>query len=180
MEQILLNDTSVLLNLLATGRIKEIASALQVRLALCARVKAEAKFLRDVLTGEMIPVEIDPLIAAGLLTVLDFESEAEQSRFVDAAAVVDDGEAMSIALAVSRKLTLATDDKKAVNYVRATFPNLELTNTPAILKHWSEAPTVRVELLSTAIRDIESKTRYFPHHTHPLRVWWESSKRLPH
>ena len=40
--------------------------------------------------------------------------------------VVDDGEAMSIAIAAIRGLELAIDDKQATNHARRAFPEMKL------------------------------------------------------
>jgi predicted nucleic acid-binding protein len=61
----------------------------------------------------MRPVDLFPLISNGTIQVFDFASPAERDLFVQEAAVVDDGEAMSIAIAVCREYALAIDDRKA-------------------------------------------------------------------
>src|SRR6266446_2552434 len=102
--RLLLNDSPVLLNLLAADCLAEIAVAFRCQFAICPAVRDEAKKLRDPATGDMAPVNIAPMIASGLLQVLELAGEEEQALYVEQSVVVEDGEAMSIAIAASRGL----------------------------------------------------------------------------
>jgi predicted nucleic acid-binding protein len=175
--EVLLSDASALLNLLAAERLAVIAQVSGWQFAICPAVRDEVKKLRDPQTGEMAPVDIAPLIDTGLLRVLELAGDAELALYVEQAAVVDDGEAMSIAIAANRGLTLAIDDKQAVNHTRRTFPNLRLWSTPEILKHWAEAGNVEASMLREAIQLIEARARYFPHKLHPLAQWWQMMRQ---
>src|SRR4051812_21577366 len=119
--EVLLNDASVLVNLLATDRLASIAEITGWQFALCPAVRDEVNKLRDPATGEMVPLDIAPLIASGLLRVFELSGDEEVAHYVDLAAVVDDGEAMSIAIAASRRLDLAIDDKQAANHAKRTL-----------------------------------------------------------
>ena len=174
--KLLLNDSSVLLNLLAADCLAEITADLRWQLAICPAVRDEAMKLRDPATGDMVPVDIAPLIAAGLLQVLELAGDAEQVLYVEQAIVVDDGEAMSIAIATSRGLELAIDDKQATNHAHRAFPKMKLWTTPEILKHWMDTASISAERLREVIRRIEARARYFPPKLHPLAAWWYSTK----
>ena len=174
--KLLLNDSSVLLNLLAADCLGAISADMGWQFAICPAVRDEAKKLRDSAAGEMVPVDISPYIASGLLQVLELAGDDEQTLYVEQSIVVDDGEAMSIAIAASRGLELAIDDKQATNHTHRTFPQLKLWTTPEILKHWAESSSVPAEKLGEAIRLIEARARYFPARSHPLAAWWQTSK----
>lgn len=174
--KVILHDTSVLLNLLAAERLIDIVEATGWEFAICPAVRDEAKRLRDAQTGEMVDVEIEPLIAEGHLQVLELCSVAEQTLYVEQACAVDDGEAMSIAIAASRQLELAIDDKQATNHTRRRFPEIRLWATPDILKHWADLKPIDPTTLSIAIRLIESRARYFPSPSHTLHQWWCDSR----
>jgi hypothetical protein len=174
--KVLLNDSSVLLNLLATDCLAAIAADTGWQFAVCPAVRDEAKKMRDAATGELVPLDIGPLIASGLLQVLELAGEEEQILYVEQSIVVDDGEAMSIAIAASRGLELAMDDKQASNHTRRAFPLVRLWTTPEILKHWAEAASVSAYKLREAIFYIEERARYFPSKTHPLAAWWQSAR----
>ena len=174
--KVLLNDSSVLLNLLAANCLAKVASDIGWQFAICPAVRDEAKKLRDAETGELVPIDLTPLIASGLLQVLELSDDVEQTLYVEQSIVVDDGEAMSIAIAASRGLELAIDDKQASNHARRVFPTLKLWTTPDILKHWTETASVSADMLRNAIRLIESRARYFPAKSHPLAAWWQTAK----
>lgn len=174
--KILINDSSVLLNLLAANCLASVAVATGWQFAICPAVRDEAKKLRDPHTSEMIDVDLAPFLASGLLQVLELSGEEEQTLYVEQAIIVDDGEAMSIAIAAHRHLELAIDDKQAANHARRAFPEVHLWSTPEILKHWSEVGSVEGKILREAIRLIETRSRYFPARSHPLAEWWQIAK----
>ena len=177
--KIMLSDCSVLLNLLATDCLPKIAAATGWQFAICPAVRDEAKKLRDRQNCEMVEVDITPLIGSGLLQVLELSGDEEQRLYVDQSIVVDDGEAMSIAIAAHRHLNLAIDDKQAANHALRTFPGIHLWSTPEILKHWAEAGCVEAEFLRNTLRLIEIRSRYFPPKSHALAEWWRKSKGNP-
>jgi len=80
---------------------------------------------------------------------------------------VDDGEAMSIAIAANRHLELAIDDKQAANPKRRKFPQIRLWSTPDILKRWTDLGSVDAGVLQEAVRLIEIRARYFPPKSYP-------------
>ncbi len=174
--EVLLNDSSVLLNLLATDCMEQISADTGWQFAICPAVRDEVKKLRDFHTGEMIEVDLTPHIASGLLQVLEITGEKEEILYVEQSIVVDDGEAMSIAIAANRHLRLAIDDKQASNHARDKFPEIELWSTPTILKRWTEVGRVKAATLRVAIVLIEARARYFPSRSHALADWWQKSK----
>lgn len=174
--KVLLNDCSVLLNLLAADCLDGIATDTGWQFAICPAVRDEVKKLRDPHTSEMVAVDVGPLIDSGLLQVLELSSEEEQTLYVEQAIVVDDGEAMSIAIAASRHLELAIDDKQAANHTRRSFPEIRLWSTPEILKQWQEAGCMDAGVLRDAIRLIEVRARYSPPKSHVLAQWWQAIK----
>jgi predicted nucleic acid-binding protein len=176
--KLLLNDSSVLVNLLAADCLAEIAADLDWQLAICVAVRDEVTKLRDPATGDTAPVDITPLIASGLLQVLELAGEREQMLYVGQVIAVDDGEAMSIAIAASRGLELAIDDKQASNHVRRAFPEMKLWTTPGILKYWTEAASISAERLREIIGLIQARARYFPARSHPLFAWWHGDHNV--
>ncbi len=176
--KLLLNDASVLLNLLAADCLAEIAAALDWQFAICSLVRDEAKRLRDASTGDMVPVDIAPLIESGVLQILELSGDDERTLYVEQSIVVDDGEAMSIAIATSRKLELAIDDKQASNHARRTFPDLRLWTTPEIIKLWADTAGLSPQRLREVFAAIEGRSRYSPPILHPLAAWWKAAGRL--
>jgi hypothetical protein len=177
--KILLNDSSVLLNLLASECLASISAVTGWQFAVCPAVRDEAKKLYNEQTGEMVEVDITAHIDSGLMQLLELSGEEEQTLYVEQSVVVDDGEAMSIAIAAHRRLELAIDDKQATNHARRTFPEIRLWSTPEILKQWVEAGRVDAKVLRNAIWLIETRARYFPSKSHALSEWWHQSKGSP-
>jgi predicted nucleic acid-binding protein len=175
--KLLLNDSSTLLNLLAGDCLKEISDVLGFQLVICPLVRDEVKKLRDTSTGEMVQIDIMPHVESGLLQILDLAGEDEQTLFIAQTAVVDDGEAMSIAIAASRKLELAIDDKQARNHINRTFPFLKLWSTPEIIKQWAEAAMLSQDRLRQVTQSIEGRARYRPPSKHTLSGWWKLAAR---
>jgi predicted nucleic acid-binding protein len=173
--KLLINDASVLLNLLAADCIAEIAIALDWQFTICPLVRDEIKKLRDPSTGDMVAVDIQPLIESGVLQVLELSGEDEQALYVEQSIVVDDGEAMSIAIAASRKLELAIDDRQASNHTRRTFPELKLWTTPEIIKLWADSVGLSPQRLREVFISIELRARYSPPNSHPLSAWWRGA-----
>ena len=174
--KVLLNDSSVLLNLLAADCLASISEVTGWQFAICPVVRDEARKLCDGQSGEMVEIDITPHIDSGLLQLLELCGEEEQTLYVEQSIVVDDGEAMSIAIAAHRHLELAIDDKQATSHTRRTFPELQLWRTPEILKRWVDAGSVDAKVLRNTIRLIETRSRYFPSKSHPLAEWWRLSK----
>jgi predicted nucleic acid-binding protein len=174
--KVLISDTSVLLNLLAADCLAPLTAATGWQIAVCPLVVQETKKLRDLATGELLTVDLAPLIASGLLHSVDIEHAEERVLYVDNAAVVDDGEAMAIAIAAHRNLDLATDDRQATNHSLRSHPGLRIWSTPQLLKAWSESTSLPAGTIAAAIRNIEERARYFPAKAHPLSEWWRNAK----
>ena len=174
--KIMLSDSSVLLNLLAGDCLASIAAEVGCQFAICPAVRDETKKLRDIHNSEMVELNLTPHISSGLLHILELAGDEEQRLYVEQSIDVDDGEAMSIAIAAHRCLDLAIDDRKAANHARRIFPGLRLCSTPEIIKHWAEAGSIDAEFLRRTLRLIEIRSRYFPAKSHPLAEWWRKSK----
>ncbi|HLB77136.1 MAG TPA: hypothetical protein VJO72_08900, partial [Candidatus Dormibacteraeota bacterium] len=56
---------------------------------------------------------IDPWLQSGRVKIASLDSPLEEELYVQSAADLDDGEAMSLAICRARGYALATDDRKA-------------------------------------------------------------------
>ena len=178
---VLLLDASCLLNLYATGRMMEIAAALPGRLAVVDYVmEREALYVRA--TGanaeeETVPVYLSPLIDEGLLQIMRLESPGEEASFVELAALLDDGEAMTGAIALNRGHSVAIDDRKARRVLGEKAPGMKLVSTLEIMRRWAES--VPVQEVSRALRAMRHGARYVPGPRDPLYTWWRSMMEDP-
>ena len=168
-------DASCLLNLYATGRVADIAAALPWRLAVVDYVlERETLYIRATVgseePGATVPIDLSPLIDAGLLLVLRLEGSGEQAHFVELAAGLDDGEAMTGAMAIDRGFAVAIDDRKARRVLSEKVPELRLVSTLELLHFWSAA--VSDEETGRALRAMRYGARYVPGNRDPLYDWW--------
>lgn len=110
-------DACCLLNLAASRQIAAILRDSPARFAITTKVAAESGYLRRGGAGddadERDKLDLAPLIAVDLLSVVGIATEEEAASFIDFAAALDDGEAETCALAYHRGVIVATDDRKA-------------------------------------------------------------------
>jgi predicted nucleic acid-binding protein len=174
----LLIDTCVLINLLASSEISGILRVAAQQAYICTIVKNESLYLKtDDPEEGLAPVNLKPLIDEGLLAVCDFENEAEEQLFVNYASILDDGEAMSLALAQARNWHLATDERKARRvFLEATGGDEELlTNTSVVIKAWADSQRIDTERLKRVLMAIETRARYRPPKWDEHHEWWLSA-----
>jgi predicted nucleic acid-binding protein len=165
-------DACVLINLLATGRLESIAATLDAPLLICDVVREETLFLRNPPDAEepREPIDLAPFITKGVIEELTLRPQ-EEAAFVDYATQLEDGEAMTIAIALSRNVPLATDERKARRlYLNSGGSEDDLFSTSSILRTWSERQSVEVGPL---LKLIETRARFWPGKTDPLRDWWQ-------
>jgi predicted nucleic acid-binding protein len=172
-------DACVLINLLAGGEIEGVLGAAARQSLICSAVREETVYLR---TGDpRAPLELiklDPLLESGLLGVCRVEGDVEAQLYVDYAGSLDDGEAMSLAIALSRGFTLATDERKARRlFLEAAGDARRLTSTPELVRHWAESARVPAPVLRDALLRIEARARYQPPASDPNHGWWVDACR---
>lgn len=173
----LILDASCLLNLYAGGRLREIAQTFPQPLAVVDYViQQEVLYIRRRSTAqdqeEREPVDIARLVSAGLLQVMTINCEAEAATFVDLAAEMDDGEALTCALAMHRQCDVATDDRKAQRILSARAPQVVVTSTLAIVKQWAERTDIAKAELRAVLVNIRFGANYYPGVRDPFYEWW--------
>jgi len=176
---LLLLDASCLLNLFATGRMREIADALPYQLYVAGYVaEREALYVRRAGPADAeevrIPVDLSPLIEKGLIQLMWLENPTEETTFVNLAAHLDDGEAITGALAFHRGCLVATDDRKARRVLGQLNPPVKLVATLQLLKMWAKEAAVPKDELRKAMANMQSGASYIPGSRDPLHNWWRS------
>jgi predicted nucleic acid-binding protein len=169
-------DASCVLNLYASGKFKEIVESLTEPLVVINYVvEQEALFVRykepDQDEEQKKTVDLSPLVPAGLLKVISMNSEKEQETFVDLASELDDGEAITIALAEHRGYCVATDDRKALKVI-SERGLVHTTSTLELVKRWSEVRKAPRKEIKTALSLIWEGASYYPGERDPLYSWW--------
>jgi predicted nucleic acid-binding protein len=167
-------DACVLINLLASDEIEEILHAAARDTLICSAVASESIYLRteDPNTPREY-IDLIPLISSGLITVCYVEGDQEEALYVECARALDDGEAMSLAIALSRGYVLATDERKAKRlFLEAATDPQCLTSTSELLRLWAEAERIQAARINTALLQIERRARYQPPATDVNYRWW--------
>lgn len=164
-------DTCVLINLLASGRVTEILRIIAPSRMVCSAVFEESLYLRPLeAEGRPEAIDLQPLIDAGVLTACQLEGGAEEELYVTYAMELNDGEAMSLAIAQSRNLALATDERKAQRLARENAPQLSIISTAQIIRAWAENKE-RMDA-AAVVRSILARARFRPPESDPLATWW--------
>jgi len=171
-------DTSVALNLLASGVGVDVLESLEVNCFVCSAVVDEAIYIRsDDPTQHREAVSIDPWLLSGVVTVIDPGSPLEEDLYVQLASDLDDGEAMSLAICRVRGYAFATDDRKARRIAgQLALPSVQLLSTSQILHHWAVRTVVGLGELKRTLSAIELRARFTPPMDDPLREWWVRSR----
>jgi len=176
---LLLLDASCLLNLFATDRLHEIADVLPYQLCVADYVaEREALYVRRAGPTDaeevQIPVDLAPLFEEGLIQLMCLENPTEEATYVNLAAHLDEGEAITGALALHRDCSIATDDRKARRVLRQFSASVELLSTLELLKQWAEKGQVPGDELGAAVTKIRTGASYVPGPRDPLYPWWRS------
>ena len=120
------------------------------------------------------PVDLTSLLQECLIQLMSLGDPAEEATFVELAADLDDGEAITGALAFRRGCSVATDDRKARRVLGQLNPPVELVSTLELLKLWAEEVQVPSDELGAAMAEMQSSASYRPGARDPLYEWWRS------
>ena len=111
--------------------------------------------------------------------VCNIEGGQEEELYVDYSALLDDGEAMSLAIAVSRGYVLATDERKARRlFIDTTQDPKRLIATSELLRQWADAERIPEDRVRIALQQIEKRARYQPPTNDSNCQWWIDASRL--
>ena len=144
---------------------------------MCDLVIHESFFLRDDLNPEeRLQVDLGPYLADGVLQLCELSNDSETEMFVDLAVALDDGEAKSLAIALSRGLAVVTDDRKARRiFVEMGGQPANLLSTADVIRTWAGEANISKETLKIALNRVQIRSRFIPRSTDPNHYWWESS-----
>jgi len=170
-------DASCLLNLYATERFADIVASLGEQVAVADYVlEEEALFIRREASADdedgKVAVDLSPFVSEGLVEVMHLASRNEEATFVALAAIIDDGEAVTAALAVHRGCSVATDDRKARRVLSERAPKIPLVSTLDLVARWAETDSVPLVELRTALERMRSGASYVPGPRDPRYMWW--------
>lgn len=174
MSQIIILDTCVLINLLASDVIRLIIRSSQEDFAICKLVRNETVYLRPAGISEMQPerMSLDDLMDSDDLKIIDIETETERSLYVNYAAQVADGEAMTMALAHSRGYQLATDDRRARRVFAQSTRQRVMLSTSEIIRRWVDLEQPNEKQTVEVLCGIRDRARFIPPRDDPNFEWW--------
>ena len=168
----LLLDACVAINLAATDDLERIADALNLTFGMVQQAADEVGHLRDMIDGKvtLIPIDLTIPIANGKLLRLELEPP-ETAVYLELAAIVDDGEAATIAAAIHRGLDIATDDRRARTLCQERSLN-EPVRTLALLHDYARAAHLTDHEIRTALASVRNRASFQPARTDPDIKWW--------
>jgi predicted nucleic acid-binding protein len=134
----LVADSSTVINLVATGTAAELISALPNRIVVVDVVPAELETGRPL--GHRACDGLKELIDAKLIDVVTLDDDEGMELFErlvvgPAVETLDDGEAATIAYAVTRGATALIDERKAMRICHERFSSLRVACTMDVLLH---------------------------------------------
>jgi len=175
----ILLDACCLINLFASGRIEQILSVLPSRFCVAEKVTEEALYILledegEDGTAEREAIGVQPLITADLLAMMRPESEEDEAAYIDFAADLDDGEAMTCALAVHRNCDVATDERKAIRILGERAPHVVVHTTASLIKAWADLSQADRQIVRRTLQSIQIRGRFRPGRQEALQSWWET------
>jgi len=122
-------------------------------------------------------IDLQSFIDCGLLTIVSPETEAEKDTFVSfAAALTDNGEAITGAIAFHRNWSIGCDDRRAIKFFAENVPQRQVITTPELIKYWVDTANPALDVVRIALQKIRIQARYEPSIKHHLYFWWQMYK----
>jgi predicted nucleic acid-binding protein len=169
----LLLDACVAINLAAAAKLDMIADVLEVTFVVVEQAASEAGHLRDMVEGAVVltPINLDQFVSS---ETLEFHAlaPAELTLYLELASIVDDGEAATIALAVHRRMDLATDDRRA-RRLCAERHLPEPLRTMALLHAYAETACLKNDEIRQMLVQVRDRASFLPARSDPHLKWWD-------
>jgi len=169
-----------LLNLYASGSFEQILRESGFQFAVAEYViRTESLYVLKGGTGpdarDRVAVDLEPIVTAGLLGIVEITGEAEATSFLALATQLDDGEARTIAIASHRNWRVATDDRKAQKVAAASTPKVQALGTLEIIKAWAEKVNLSSGQLKSILINIRERGSFAPGKQDSLLAWWRAN-----
>jgi len=173
-DRTILLDACVAINLMAAEDLDSIGRALGTDFLMADQAAAEIGYLRDEIGGQIVrtPINLRPHLASGAMRFLSL-TDKELPQYVRLAAMVDDGEAATLAIAESRGLQLATDDRKA-RRVCAELGLPEPIRSLYLLRSYADAAALSEQAVRERLVRIRDRASFRPRRMDPDFKWWSA------
>lgn len=170
-------DACCTINLYAAGNMLTLLPALENEWYITENVTAETRYIRKIDPDDPTKlvkdsIDLRPALDTGVLRSCT-ATEGELAAFVELAVLLDDGEAMCLAIAQSRGWMLATDDRKARRIARER--GVSLVSTPELLKHWATTTGADEVDVARTLANIQTYARFRPNNSLPEVDWWSAT-----
>lgn len=172
-------DACCIINLFASQQMRAILETFPKSLSVAAYVK-DHEALR-IYSGPMEKVQesfelidLQPFIEDNLLLLVDIESEGEANTYINLAERLDDGEAITGAIALNRNWAIATDDSASMRLFQTKAPDIALVSTLDLVKFWVDTEEPNIDIVRETLLNIRVRGKYEPHRNHPLIEWWQN------
>lgn len=172
-------DACCIINLYASGEMRAILKAIPKSLSIATFVK-EQEVLKiysgplDNVTASYETIDLQPFINEKLLVLAEIANESEEVFYVNLAQKLDDGEAITGAIAINRNWAIATDENKAIKLFQNKAPHIALVSTLDLVKFWVDTTKPNKQTIQNMVLNIRVRGNYEPHKNHHLFSWWES------
>jgi predicted nucleic acid-binding protein len=160
--ELVIVDASCMINLCATGRVGAILRSIPRPVAIASYVHEQ----------EILRFDLGPAIEEDLLGVIS-PSEDEDRLTVNFAASVDDGEAVTCAIALNRAWTIGIDDRRAVSVFARAAPHIQVVSSLELLKHWADSTGETAPAIREALQNVRQYANFELNERHALYSWWE-------
>ena len=97
---------------------------------------------------------------------------AEAATFVTLAADMDDGEAVTIAIARHRGFSGATDDRKARRSLAEA--QVQVFSSLELLRMWCDSRSLSTREVTRLLTYVRDRGRFVPPRGDPLQGWWDA------
>lgn len=134
----------------------------------------EIGYLRDEIGGQIVrtPIDLRPHLVSGAMRFLSL-TDKELPQYVRLAAILDAGEAATLAIAESRGLQLATDDRKA-RRVCAELGLPEPIRSLYLLRAYADAAALSEQAVRERLVRIRDRASFRPGRMDPDFKWWSA------
>jgi hypothetical protein len=171
-------DACCIINLFASQQMRAVLETIPKSLSVATYVKDHE--VLNIYSGPIDNVQeaselinLQPFINERLLVLVDIETEIEANAYVNFAQRLDDGEAITGAIAINRNWAIATDDSASVRLFQRSAPHITIVSTLDLVKYWVDIRNPNESIVRDALLNIRLRGRYEPHRNHPLSKWWQ-------
>jgi hypothetical protein len=168
-------DACCVINLYASKKMAQILTTIPKPVYISSYVNTkEVLRVYNTASNQVERVDLNSLLDQNSLTIVDLNLETEAEHYVNLAMAMDDGEAVTGAIALARNWAIASDDKAAIKVFQREAPQLQIITTPELIKYWADNTAPSPETVAECLQNIIIGAKFRPSKRHHLYDWWHS------